>query len=183
MKQSNTRDIVIGRKGRWATIVPFAQREMVDRFMEGIDPEFLTYLRDKFREQLSLFGKGVLDAYNLTNENRLQVIRGAVDKMASEYLRAAEQFQAKNFVNPVMDIVRHLPKEELGSIAEALVNLTSLKHRVAQGQETVGGPVDVAVISKGDGFVWVRRKHYFDPALNLHYIHNQAATHRQGEMP
>jgi hypothetical protein len=24
--------------------------------------------------------------------------------------------------------------------------------------ETVGGPIDVAVISKGDGFVWVKKK-------------------------
>jgi hypothetical protein len=25
-------------------------------------------------------------------------------------------------------------------------------------QETVGGPIDVAVISKGEGYVWVKRK-------------------------
>jgi len=32
--------------------------------------------------------------------------------------------------------------------------------------ETVGGPVDVAVISKGDGLIWMKRKHYFEPGLN-----------------
>ena len=41
--------------------------------------------------------------------------------------------------------------------------------------ETVGGPVDVAVISKGDGFIWIRRKHYFDPALNTRYFDRQQA--------
>ena len=32
--------------------------------------------------------------------------------------------------------------------------------------ETVGGPIDVAVISKGDGFIWIKRKHYFSTELN-----------------
>ena len=62
--------------------------------------------------------------------------------------------------------VSSLPKDELGSMAEALVNLTKFRRRVSQERETVGGPIDVAVITKGDGFVWVKRKHYFDPRLN-----------------
>ena len=33
--------------------------------------------------------------------------------------------------------------------------------------ETVGGPIDVAlIISKGDGLIWIKRKHYFSPELN-----------------
>jgi hypothetical protein len=38
--------------------------------------------------------------------------------------------------------------------------------------ETVGGPIDVAVISKGDGLVWVKRKHYFPAELNQHFFSN-----------
>jgi hypothetical protein len=58
------------------------------------------------------------------------------------------------------------PKDELGDMAEALVNLTKFRSRVTLERETVGGPIDVAVITKGDGFVWLKRKHYFDPKLN-----------------
>jgi hypothetical protein len=38
--------------------------------------------------------------------------------------------------------------------------------------ETVGGPIDVAVLSKGDGFIWIKRKHYFKPELNPHFLTN-----------
>ena len=38
--------------------------------------------------------------------------------------------------------------------------------------ETVAGPIDVAVISKGDGFIWIKRKHYFESGLNQHYFAN-----------
>ncbi|MEA1995293.1 MAG: hypothetical protein U9N18_03965 [Campylobacterota bacterium] len=38
--------------------------------------------------------------------------------------------------------------------------------------ETAGGPIDVAVISKGDGFIWIKRKHYFKPELNPQFFAN-----------
>ena len=65
-----------------------------------------------------------------------------------------------------------LPKDELANMAETLVNLTSFKRRVSMSAETVGGPVDVAVISKGDGFVWIKRKHYFTKDFNPSFVTN-----------
>lgn len=57
-------------------------------------------------------------------------------------------------------------------MAEALVNLTGFKRRITESRETVGGPIDVAVILKVDGFIWVKRKHYFPPELNQHFFAN-----------
>lgn len=51
-------------------------------------------------------------------------------------------------------------------MAETLVNLTSFRQKVSMSVETVGGPVDVAVISKGDGFVWIKQKRYFELDVN-----------------
>ena len=57
-------------------------------------------------------------------------------------------------------------------MAESLVHLTYLKRRFTMAEESVGGPVDVAIITKGDGFIWIKRKHYFDPKLNQHFFKN-----------
>ena len=38
--------------------------------------------------------------------------------------------------------------------------------------ETVGGPIDVAIISKHDGFIWKKRKLYFDKDINQHFFEN-----------
>ena len=67
-------------------------------------------------------------------------------------------------------MVEFMPKPELAKMAEALVNLTSIKKRVTRGMDTVGGPIDVAVISQAEGFVWVKRKHYFPADLNQRYV-------------
>jgi hypothetical protein len=82
------------------------------------------------------------------------------------------QWEHKKFVGPVLDIVGDLPKDDLAAMAESLVNLTSFKRRITAEAETVGGPIDVAIISKGDGFVWIKRKHYFQKDLNPAFFAN-----------
>ena len=77
-----------------------------------------------------------------------------------------------NTVSDIVETTKSLPKDELAAMAETLVNLTSFKKRVSGEEETVGGPIDVAVISKGDGFVWIKRKHYFDSKYNPHFMEN-----------
>lgn len=62
-----------------------------------------------------------------------------------------------------------MPKQELSYAAEAFISLTSVKRRVSSQQETVGGPIDVAIITKNEGFVWIKRKHYFDMEINPMY--------------
>ena len=85
-----------------------------------------------------------------------------------------QEYKDINFVEPIISVVAILPKDELALMAESLVNLTMFKQKMSIGTETVGGPIDVAVVSKGDGFVWIKRKYYFDMKLNpgyrtLHY--------------
>jgi len=83
-----------------------------------------------------------------------------------------KKFRHETLVSPIVSTVSVLPKDELAAMAESLVSLTSFKRKFSFDAETVGGPVDVAVLSKGDGFVWIKRKHYFKPELNPHFLTN-----------
>src|SRR5699024_5512196 len=82
------------------------------------------------------------------------------------------QVKQENYIWPLMNAVSHLSKEYLAEMAESLIYLTFLKRRISFAEESVGGPIDVAIISKGDGFVWIKRKHYFKPELNPHFFDN-----------
>ena len=106
-----------------------------------------------------------------------RMYRAPVSRMELARSETVEHFRdqlndllEKENLQPIMSIVGRLPKEELAEMAEALVNLTSLKRRVTPAAEIVGGPVDVAVISKGDGLVWMKRKHYNAAELNPRYF-------------
>jgi hypothetical protein len=67
-------------------------------------------------------------------------------------------------------VVDHLSKKELADVAYSLVELTSRKRRYSSDPETVGGPIDVAILTRNEGFIWVRRKHYFDAELNPGFV-------------
>ena len=66
-------------------------------------------------------------------------------------------------------VVDHLSKKELAEVAHSLVELTWRKRRYSNDVESVGGPIDVAILTRNEGFIWVRRKHYFEMDLNPGY--------------
>jgi hypothetical protein len=154
-----------------AAILPFAQSEMVATFIEGVDP-FYQRTTEEYLKRL-------FDQYPNAIEKLLRMSAPAKNKIQKEgrrvlndFLAALQHYRGSKHVSPVLDAVRVLPKDELAAMAESLVNLTSFKRRVTMDAETVGGPIDVAVISKGDGFVWIKRKHYFTRELNPQFVAN-----------
>lgn len=59
-----------------------------------------------------------------------------------------------------------MPIQDAIELAEFLVNLTIGYTRFRPGAPTVGGPVEIAAITKHEDFKWVHRKHYFSENLN-----------------
>jgi hypothetical protein len=165
-----------------AAIKAFAQKEMVTTFMEGIDPTYSNYLRDWLAEILYSYPDAIMEAIpGLSEEQKAQVlekIRNDATEIFKRFLSERTQYIRNNQVQPIIDTVESLPKDELAAMAESLVNLTSFKRKVTLNAETVGGPIDVAVISKGDGFVWIKRKHYFDAGFNPHFLAKYYQEHR-----
>lgn len=175
LKIIQTENVDIDRNGPPGDIIPFAQREMVDRFLYGIDSEFEEAIEDYMSGLLDTFSDNII-------ENAIKKPKWKKDTMKNN-ARKMREASIKHFNDNVTSKIRNIfksqilymvlgmPKQELAHLAESLVNLTSTKRRVSAEQETVGGPIDVAVISRGEGFVWVRRKHYFDPQLNPRYFY------------
>jgi hypothetical protein len=59
-----------------------------------------------------------------------------------------------------------MPIQDAIDLAEFFVDTTASFTRFKRGAGTVGGPTESAAITKHEGFKWVKRKHYFDAALN-----------------
>lgn len=167
------RDIVdIDRNGVKAAVMPFAQREMVERFLYGLDKSIEQQIRTESRSAVIQISEHILAALDMPEED-MHDLQATTDDAEMEFAagldRTFEAIRADSRVE-IEDMVEFMPKPEMARMAEALVNLTSLKRRVSRGFETVGGPIDVAVISRSEGFVWVSRKHYFPRELNERYF-------------
>lgn len=59
-----------------------------------------------------------------------------------------------------------MPVQDAIALADFLVDVTKRYVRFLPGADTVGGDTDICVVTKHEGFKWVRRKHYFDRVLN-----------------
>jgi len=152
---------------------PFAQTDVIDTILQGIDPNLdQTYLMN-FEKIFQKYNTAILEHIGDTNPVLSQQINELDNSLIINELQELNlQIKRENYIHPLMNAVSSLSKEDLAEMAESLIYLTYLKRRITFAEESVGGPVDVAVISKGDGFVWIKRKHYFRPELNQHFFNN-----------
>ena len=155
-------EIDIDRMKTRAEVVPFAQKEMVERFMYGLD--------SSLEEDISSFVKGVVNEV-------VDVTGKPVDERVSSEIKAKVSARFDLLLGKLktdsrqdlLDIVYFMSKKELADIAHALVELTSHKRRFSTDEQTVGGPIDVAILTKNEGFIWIQRKHYFNSDINRGY--------------
>ena len=159
-----------------ALVIPFAQSDIAYLFVEGMLPNYLEVIEKSMEGFLNRATLDILSSYVTPPRlDALELVQKQMNKAATKkFLELFEELRQASFIQPMVKAIASLPKEEMASMAEALVDITALRRKVDDGLETVGGPIDVAVISKADGFVWIKRKHYFDTSINLDYLNRRA---------
>ncbi len=162
------------------TIKAFAQANETQNFMNGVSQRISKYLAIDMKKILA--GAFVDNVTELLIEDRI-LSADKSDEFKERLVNAGRGVHAyiKNsvdeisqweFSGPVISAVAYFSPTEMATMAETLVSLESFKQQVTLRNETVGGPIDVAVITRGDGFIWVKRKHYFSPELNHQFFTN-----------
>jgi hypothetical protein len=136
-----------------ARIIPFAQQEMVQAFIVGAEEVSVAELKS--------FAKTCFEELAATTRMSEARRDAAVDAALAGWDDAVKRY-ANDRGSRVQLVIGMLPKRELAAMADTLVSLTSFKRRVSPEAESVGGPTDVAIISKSEGFRWFRRKDW-DP--------------------
>ncbi len=171
IRYSVYRDFSITQK-KTGSISPFAQTDIMQTFIEGIDPQLKSGLPVYIKSALDEVKDYVLSSIDGSTEaekNLIATLEGKLKLVLDSLSQKLEAARRKLHIHPMIAAISSLSKEDLAAMAESLINATYLHRRASFAEESVGGPVDVAIITKGDGFVWIKRKHYFDPALNLNY--------------
>lgn len=165
----------ISEDGPIAVISPFAQIDVVQTLIRGIHPSFQDIIYNVINKSIESYTCVITDILDkdLATSGVSTAVKGldrksVIDGITTQINREMFTLYSK----PLIDTVALLDKEDMANMAESFISLTSLVRRMQPGEETVGGPVDVAVISKGDGFIWINRKHYFKPELNASFFSN-----------
>jgi hypothetical protein len=151
-----------------AFVSGYAQTSMIDTLRMGFSSDVLNSVASDAQVHCSKLVDGVVGSLKgaLPEEEKAKLVHSTVEKMIDGLF---EHAFAQHSV-PLRRVVGVLPLDEMSTLAETLINLQSLKEKVTKPSETVGGPVDVAAITRAEGLVWVKRKHYFNPEINSRYF-------------
>jgi len=151
-----------------AVLSAFAQSSMTDTFEVGLSFEVFSKMQETFAAELNELSKGLNElAGGAIPEEKILALVG--ERLTSSKDKIFEYARNEHSL-PLRRVLGVLPVDEMAELAETLINLQSLKEKVTKPSETVGGPVDVAAITRSEGLVWVKRKHFFDPSLNSRFF-------------
>lgn len=127
-----------------------AQDEQVRLFLEGSDPDYLTVIRSALPSMDDLEPLITIDTDHEKAKKIVEAIRERVTTYSNNYAESNRVQLERSTIS--------LPVERLATIAESLVSLTGLWHETRLEVSTVGGPIDVATITRVNGLVWIKRK-------------------------
>ena len=155
-------------------MLPFAQHSSIKTILEGIHPGFNDELYNSVLKLVFSLPKDVIDSIKELSDDQKEAYRidsiPAISKAFNEFQSKIHELRTMEYTGPIERAIAMMPIGELATVAEVFINLEQIQQRMSLDTETVGGPIDVAVISKHDGFVWIKRKHYFDIRLNPGFV-------------
>lgn len=154
-------------------IEAFATTSMIDTFQLGVSQNVYVKIAQATERCLSDFATELRDL--IAPGAELPDLTETIRAHCSKHEKAWMDETFDEHYKPLARVVGSLPVPDMAALAKSLVELQSLKERVTEPTESVSGPIDVAAISKHDGFVWIDRKHYFRPELNPRFLHRIAS--------
>lgn len=153
-----------------AFVCPFAQRDMVDTFFHGINPQILSHLKEILVQEFEKSIKIINKKHSKINKEEL---RKEFKRIYQTTFKNIEDFSTEKYINPIVNSISYLRKEDLIEFAESLINITSIKRKTNSELQSVGGPIDIAVITKHEGFIWIKKKDNILKDLNSAYYNRE----------
>jgi hypothetical protein len=136
--------------GQWDASVQF-----IRGLDSGLEESILNFAEEQVRKlmasQTFLFEEDGDEEMELLIKEKVQIARSALEELIAEKSK-------KEFVEPLMKVISLSPEADLARLAKSLIEIQAIRQAINETNPTVGGPIDVAVISKTRGFRWVQHK-------------------------
>ncbi|MCH5231223.1 MAG: hypothetical protein J1F43_05445 [Muribaculaceae bacterium] len=142
-----------------AEIRPFAQTDVMLTLMKGVSPQSDQEYRDAtieledgvINEIMSL-----LEKENVSPKIIKKVKNLTYEKVHERYIDRIDAFAHENFISGVVTALDFFNLEEMAKMAENLIAVTNLQRHISSSEESVGGPIEVAILTKTGGFKWIK---------------------------
>jgi hypothetical protein len=141
----------------------FADSEVTNAFIRGIDFNLERRVYGALNSLMYGLVDQVIGAFpNADPATRETVRRQFQSTTIPQYFDAFRgiigDYQQHAYINPVLRVLEIASRNELAETARELVSLNVFKKRIMAQKQTVGGAIDVAIISREGGFQWHSRQ-------------------------
>lgn len=160
--------------GKWFHILPLGQTAAIHEFLKGIDSQVFEiaeeiacdasdigessmkeFLEASFIEQHAPLQLTAQIQFALQNSERLAKVGKEVRELANNRLT---KHMEETRLERLREVVAGIPTATLASVAQSLISIVPLRQALSGELGTVGGPIDVATITRAEGFKWVQHK-------------------------
>jgi hypothetical protein len=138
-----------------------AQTDAIETFIRGFARDAHESARSILRDTIGQISDVTKSAETPPNEDSEGEVEDLMAKRQEELKRNAEakidelgSAREEEFY----DVIAGLPPATLATVAESLIGIQSLHQAVTAKLNTVGGPIDTAMITRANGFQWIRHK-------------------------
>ena len=159
---------------RSVAVIPLASAQStVDRFFRGMEQEYREIIRAAFSnlgDQLQQITLGILrssatEAGSSAHQQAVQMVETVFPSVSENAWDVVARLGGQ-YTQSYLQTVSVMPKAELASLAETLVAMAAMESKL-RPLGRVGGTINVAVVSRDEGFRWVRRSRYSPQDLNV----------------
>lgn len=144
-------------------VLSFAGSEnMIGLCVTGIDDDYAAY-SENLLHQLSgnviqevekKIAKASYKKAFQKDVNMKEIIAAEVKALQDQLF----EYSYSSYGDPLSDRIAKMSPDELARTAEELIMLTMFRQRLSTEEQSSFSPIDVAVITKADGFAWYKRK-------------------------
>jgi hypothetical protein len=136
-------------------ICPIGQTSSIDLVLKGLNYQLVNIATTAVMETLFPPDDDQMDT---TPESTDEEKEELSSKFYSAIDKSFNSWSEKNYVQALRGAISALPVASLAAVARSLIEVQSLSQTITGEMGTVGGPIDVATISRDNGFQWVRHK-------------------------
>ena len=146
--------------GQESNIFTSGQSDIIDAIELGIQNERIGVIRKRFQALIE----------DLLTQNLLDSLIGKIDYPAirqevTDLIRESEH----EYLHQHLEAIKQFDLQKMACLAENLIKATELHRKITFRQEGVGGLIDLAVITREDGFQWLNRKSWYEPSKGGRY--------------
>ena len=143
-----------------SNIFTSGQSDIIDAIELGIQNERIGVIRKRFQTLIE----------DMLTQNLLDSLIGKIDyptirQEVADLIRES----GKEHLRQHLEAIKQFDLQKMACLAENLIKATELHRKITFRQEGVGGLIDLAVITREDGFQWLNRKSWYEPSKGGQY--------------